>query len=119
MYAQLTYSAGATLRITAMGTVKDNSQVKDDRATERMHFRTRPHVKQAIQRAAALSGMDETAFAMNAAYASALATIEAHERTLLQPADHDAFFNALDNPRLPTDVLQAAFESHQKRVLSK
>lgn len=102
-----------------MDTGKDISQIREDRATERMHFRTKPHVKQAIQRAAALSGMDETAFAMNAAYASAMATIEAHERTLLQPADHDAFFNALDNPRSPTDTLLAAFDSHQKRVLSK
>ena len=64
-----------------MSTAKDLSQTQEDRATERMHFRTRPHIKQAIQRAAAISGVDETAFAMNAAYASALATIEAQERT--------------------------------------
>lgn len=102
-----------------MSTAKDISQTREDRATERMHFRTKPHVKQAIQRAAAISGVDETAFAMNAAYASALATIEAHERTLLQPVDHEAFFDALDNPRSPTDALRKAFASHKSRVISR
>lgn len=102
-----------------MSAGKNISQTKDDRATERMHFRTKPHVKQAIQRAAAISGVDETAFAMNAAYASALATIEAHERTLLQSIDHEAFFDALDNPRSPTDALRKAFASHKSRVTSK
>lgn len=102
-----------------MSTAKNISRTKEDRATERMHFRTKPHVKQAIQRAAAISGVDETAFAMNAAYVLALATIEAHERTLLQPIDHDAFFGALDNPRSPTDALRKAFASHKSRVISK
>lgn len=102
-----------------MSTAKDIHQTKEDRATERMHFRTKPHVKQAIQRAAAISGVDETAFAMNAAYASALATIKAHERTLLQPIDHDAFFEALDNPRPPTDALRKALASHKSRVISR
>jgi uncharacterized protein (DUF1778 family) len=102
-----------------MSTAKNVSQTKEDRATERMHFRTKLHVKQAIQRAAAISGVDETAFAMNAAYASALATIDAHERTLLQPVDHQAFFDALDNPPSPTDALRKAFASHKSRVISR
>ncbi|MFN3831901.1 MAG: DUF1778 domain-containing protein [Allorhizobium sp.] len=102
-----------------MSTVKNTSRIEEDRATERMHFRTKPHVKQAIQRAAAISGVDETAFAINAAYASALATIEAHERTFLQPVDHEAFFDALDNLRSPTDALQKAFASHKTRVISR
>lgn len=102
-----------------MSTVKDIRQTKEDRATERMHFRTKPHVKQAIQRAAAISGVDETAFAMNAAYTSALATIEVHERTLLQSVDHEAFFDALDNPSSPTDALREAFASHKSRVISR
>lgn len=102
-----------------MSTAKDISHTKEDRATERMHFRTKPHVKQAIQRAASISGIDETAFAMNAAYASALETIKAHERTLLQTVDHEAFFDALDNPRSPTGDLRNAFASHKSRVISR
>ena len=51
----------------------------DERASERMNFRTKPHIKQTIQRAVALSGVDDSVFTMNAAYQSALATIAAHE----------------------------------------
>ena len=51
----------------------------DERSSERMNFRTKPRIKQAIQRAAALSGMDDSAFTMNAAYRSALETIAAHD----------------------------------------
>jgi len=90
----------------------------EERSSERMNFRTKPRIKQAIQRAAALSGVDDSVFTMNAAYQSALATIAAHERTALQAVDHDAFFAALDNPPAPTDKLRAAFLRHQDTVAS-
>jgi uncharacterized protein (DUF1778 family) len=48
-----------------------------------------------------------------------MATIEAHERTALQPADHAAFFAALDKPPAPTEALRAAFRRHRKTVVSK
>jgi uncharacterized protein (DUF1778 family) len=91
----------------------------DERASERMNFRTKPHIKRTIQRAAALSGVDDSVFTMNAAYQSALATIAAHERTSLAAADHAAFFEALDNPAQPTEQLKRAFARHKSRVLSK
>lgn len=77
-----------------------------ERNTERMHFRTKPHIKNAIQRAAALSGVDDTVFAMSAAYKAALETIDAHERITLSRADAEAFFAALDNPPPPTEALR-------------
>ena len=91
----------------------------EERNTERMNFRTKPRIKQAIQRAAALSGVDDSVFTMNAAYRSALETISAHERTGLQPADHRAFFAALDTPAAPTDRLQEAFASHRETIVSR
>lgn len=91
----------------------------EERSSERMNFRTKPRIKQAIQRAAALSGVDDSAFAMSAAYKSALETIAMHERTVLQPVDHEAFFAALDNPPAPTDRLRAAFERHRGTTVSK
>lgn len=97
----------------------DTTKDIDERASERMNFRTKPHIKQAIQRAAALSGVDDSVFTMNAAYQSALATIAAHERTMLEPVDHAAFFDALDTPPKPTEKLTAAFARHKSRVLSK
>ena len=91
----------------------------DERSSERMNFRTKPRIKQAIQRAAALSGVDDSVFTMNAAYRSAMETIAAHERTTLQPVDHQAFFAALDTPPEPTDRLRDAFTRHRKTIVSR
>jgi uncharacterized protein (DUF1778 family) len=86
------------------------------KAEARMNFRTQPRIKAAIQQAAALAGMDDSTFTMNAAYQAALATIAAHERTALAPADHAAFFAALDNPPAPTAALADAFRALSERV---
>lgn len=102
-----------------MRTFHDTTVDVEQRATERMNFRTKPHIKEAIQQAAALSGVDDSVFTMSAAYASALATIAAHERTVLQPVDHTAFFSALDNPAKPTVELRDAFARHQSRIVAK
>lgn len=72
-----------------------------------------------IQRAAALSGVDDSNLTMSTAYASALATIAAHERTLLGPSDHAAFFDALYTPPEATEELRDAFKRHKSRVISK
>lgn len=97
----------------------DSTSMVDERSTERMNFRTKPRIKEAIQRAAALSGVDDSVFTMNAAYQSAMETIAAHERTALQPVDHDAFFAALDNPPAPTEKLRAAFARHKEAIASR
>lgn len=91
----------------------------DEARSERMNFRTKPHVKAAIKRAAALVGLDDSAFAMSAAYSAALETIAAHEHTWLTPADHAVFFDALDNPRPPTDGLKKALLVHAALVGEK
>lgn len=97
----------------------DSAKSVDERASERMNFRIKPHIKSAIQQAAALSGVDDSVFTMNAAYSSALRTIAAHERTVLAPVDHSAFFSALDNSPPPTARLRDAFARHRSRVSSK
>lgn len=98
---------------------QDQVSEVDERSTERMNFRTKPRIKETIQRAAALSGVDDSVFTMNAAYASALETIAAHERTVLQPVDHAAFFALLDSPPQPTDKLRAAFDRHKSTIASQ
>ncbi|KTQ96070.1 hypothetical protein NS226_08395 [Aureimonas ureilytica] len=97
----------------------DETQEVAERSTERMNFRTKPRIKEAIQRAAALSGVDDSVFTMSAAYRSALETIAAHERTVLQAVDHATFFAAIDNPPEPTENLRAAFARHREVVQSK
>jgi len=102
-----------------MQALDDKIGTADERSSERMSFRTKPRIKQAIQRAAALSGVDDSVFAINAAYKSALETIAQHERTVLQPMDHKAFFAALDNPPAPTGKLREAFARHRETITSK
>jgi uncharacterized protein (DUF1778 family) len=98
---------------------QDQVGAVDERSSERMNFRTKPRIKQAIQQAAALSGVDDSVFTMNAAYRSAMETIAAHERTCLQPIDHAGFFAALDIPPPPTERLQTAFARHRETITSR
>lgn len=98
---------------------KDSTTDIDEKATERMHFRAKPHIKRAIQQAAALSGVDDSVFTMSAAYDAALTTIARHERMVLQPEDYEVFFNALDNPPEPNEKLREAFARHSRRVISR
>jgi uncharacterized protein (DUF1778 family) len=73
--------------------------VIDERSAERMSFRTKPRVKETIQKAAALSEMDVSTFTMNAAYRAAMETISAHEQTTLRAIDHETLFAAIDRAR--------------------
>lgn len=102
-----------------MTAFQDRIQAVDEPSSERMNFRIKPRIKQTIQRAAALSGVDDSVFTMNAAYRSALETIASHERTVLQPVDHQTFFAALDAPPAPTPRLKAAAARHRKTVESR
>lgn len=88
----------------------------DERSTARMNFRTKPRIKDAIHQAAVLSGVDDSVFTLNAAYQSAIETINAHERTSLQAVDHKAFFAALDKPAAPTEKLRDAFARYKETV---
>ncbi|KPF91393.1 hypothetical protein IP81_10745 [Novosphingobium sp. AAP83] len=97
----------------------DASGAIDERSTERMSFRTKPRIKDAIQKAAALAGVDDSVFTLNAAYKAAMDTIAAHEHTMLAPVDREAFFAALDRPPAPNAKLRAAFARHNETLASK
>ncbi|WP_084513928.1 DUF1778 domain-containing protein [Salipiger mucosus] len=88
----------------------------EGRADARMSFRTKARVKATIQKAAALSGVDESTFTMSAAYGHALKVIDTHENTFLKDVDHEMFFSALDNPPEPTDALKAAFARYANEL---
>jgi uncharacterized protein (DUF1778 family) len=102
-----------------MPAFRDRVAEIEERSTERMNFRTKPRIKKTIQRAAALAGVDDSVFTMNAAYRAATETIAAHERTLLQPVDHKSFFAALDNPPAASDRLREAFTRHRESIRSQ
>ncbi|PWW01809.1 uncharacterized protein (DUF1778 family) [Hoeflea marina] len=99
-----------------MNAKPDAALSKDEPKTARMEQRTKPHIKAAIQHAAALLGMDETNFVTSAAYERAKGTILSHERTVLSPADSATFLAALQAPADPTDDLRAAMADHARLV---
>lgn len=41
------------------------------------------------------------------------------EHTALQPADHEAFFAALDKPPAPTEKLRTAFARHRETIVAR
>jgi len=94
----------------------DSGLKANQRNTARFNFRTTERIKKTVERAAALTGQDMSSFAINAVYQRAIATIQAHEVTHLEPEDHQAFFDALDNPPAPTEKLSAAFARHEEQV---
>ncbi|EQB16777.1 MULTISPECIES: DUF1778 domain-containing protein [Sphingobium] len=102
-----------------MNAVQDISTEIDERASERMNFRMKPRVKKAIQRAAALSGVDDSVFAVNALYNAALTTISTHEHTRVTARDFAAILDALDNPPEPTEAMIKAVEGYKRRVTSR
>ena len=95
----------------------DDAVTIDEPKTARMEQRTKPHVKAQIQRAAALLGIDETAFVTSVALERARATIADHERTVLSAADRDAVLAALETPAPPTDALREIMAMHDTRVV--
>lgn len=95
----------------------DLTAAVDEPKSARMEQRTKPHVKLEIQQAAALLGVDETAFITNAAYERARLVIADHQRTVLQARDRDVLLSALDNPPAPTPAMQKAFGMHQAHVV--
>ena len=97
---------------------KDSTGALDEPKSARMEQRTKPHVKATIDLAAALLGVDSTAFVINAAYERAQEAIKAHELTVLSAEDRDVFLAALENPAPPTDALREAFRLHDARIVT-
>jgi uncharacterized protein (DUF1778 family) len=97
----------------------DATKIVIEPKTARMEQRTKPHVKETIEKAAALMGVDATAFVVSSAYDRAQQAIEAHERTVLTREDRDVFLSALDNPPAPTETLRNAFKLHDARVVKE
>ena len=91
------------------------SRIEQPRSA-RMEQRTKPHVKDTIQRAAALLGVDETAFVTNSAYERARTVIDDHERTLVAGEDRAVFLAALESPAEPTAALRQAVATHRRMI---
>lgn len=96
---------------------EDATASVDEPKSARLEARTQPSVKDTINRAATLNGVDVSSFVVSAAYNAAQLTIEAHKVTVLESeADREAFFAALDNPPKPTKRLREAFAQRKKLI---
>lgn len=87
-----------------------------EKSDARLNIRTKASIKAAIEKAAELSGMDLSTFTTNAALLRAQDVIAAHERTVLAPVDHAAFFDALERPGAPAEKLLVAAKLHKETV---
>lgn len=79
--------------------------------TARMEQRTTPQTKELIEQAATLLGINPSEFMIAAAVRAARETVASHERTVLTPASHDAFMQALDATE-PTAKLMELMQLH-------
>lgn len=95
---------------------KDSAAAIEEPRIARMEQRTKPSVKAQIQRAAALLGMDDTAFVTSAALDSARSTIADHARTVLSAEDRARVLAAFDVPPEPTAALREAVALHRTQV---
>ena len=96
---------------------QDITVAVDESKSARLEARTQPSVKDTINRAATLNGVDVSSFVVSAAYNAAQSTIEAHKITVIESeADRKAFFDALDNPPKPTKRLIDAFASRKNLI---
>ncbi len=79
--------------------------------TARMEQRTTPQTKELIEQAATLLGINPSEFMIAAAVRAARETVASQERTVLTPASHAAFMQALDATE-PTEKLKQLMQMH-------
>ena len=73
----------------------------------RMEQRVKPHIKEVIEQAAGILGIDAAAFVINEAYRGAEAIMARQETTRLTPQDRAMMLDLLRDPPPPTDELVA------------
>ncbi len=85
----------------------------------RMEFKTTEELKNLLTQAAALNGLDLTAFVMNAATERAVSVIKEHSVLKLSAEAQGKFQALLDNPPPPTESLKAIMRLPDFPVLEK
>ncbi|GAA5534323.1 DUF1778 domain-containing protein [Deinococcus aluminii] len=82
---------------------------------QRLEARIDAEKKEAIGAAAAVRGLSISDFVIQAAYSSALTTLEAHRTLQLSTADQQVFVETLMNPPAPNEALRKAAASSRER----
>ncbi|EIC19653.1 type II toxin-antitoxin system TacA family antitoxin [Thiorhodovibrio frisius] len=84
----------------------------------RLHIRCDERTRQLLDKAAAYSRSNLSAFVLNEAVAAAERILSEQESITLQNDDFQAFLAALDTPAVPNAALVRAFERHSEQVIA-
>lgn len=83
----------------------------------RLEQRTKPRVKEVIEKAAACLGVDTSDFVTSAAYREAIQTLSAQRRTALDERASRTFFAAMEAvSSQPNDAMVALMEDYEVHV---
>jgi uncharacterized protein (DUF1778 family) len=88
----------------------------EEKADARIYARMNANIKQRIQHAADLRGLDMSAYIVSTLAAAADETIHEHEFMELSHSDREAFANAILNPQPPNQHLLAAAKRYKDRT---
>lgn len=83
----------------------------------RLNFRLPSEAKEKIERAAAVSGLTVTDFAIYSLVASAEDVLERHQATVLSNRDRDIFLALLDSDDEPNAALFDAAKEHERLII--
>jgi uncharacterized protein (DUF1778 family) len=84
----------------------------------RLNFRLPSDTKEKIERAAVVSGLTVTDFAIHSLLSSAENILERHQATILSDRDRDVFLELIEAEEEPNETLRCAAEEH-RRLISK
>ena len=84
--------------------------------TSRLNFRLPSDVKDRIEKAAIVSGVTVTDFAISVLANSADNVLETHHTRTLSARKRDIFLEMLENPPEPNAALKNAFKEYRQRV---
>ena len=90
-----------------------------EQAVSRLNFRLPVELKEKIERAAVVSGVTVTDFAISALVNSADNVLEKHQNRVLSDRDRDIFLALIENPPEPNEALKKAVQEYKKRVTGK
>ena len=90
-----------------------------EQAVSRLNFRLPVELKEKIERAAVVSGVTVTDFAISALVNSADNVLEKHQNRILSDRDRDIFLAMIENPPEPNEALKKAVQEYKKRVIGK
>jgi uncharacterized protein (DUF1778 family) len=96
--------------------MKTATKIEQSRADDRIYVRLNSQLKQHIQHAADLRGLDLTAYVLSTLVADADKTVKEHEVMELSRRDREAFAKAILNPPAPNKHLLAAARRYKKNT---